>query len=152
MRYRPAWLTALMAVTAFAFVACGSSAERAAMPTPSTGPPAISDNGSRIFLTGRDAHGVQITAQKLPRYPSCAACHNGNGSGGVRFPGVVSADLRHDSLTKKIKPPYTLALLERAIATGLDSSGKPLDPVMPHWKLSKTDLHDVAVYVWTKLK
>ncbi len=48
--------------------------------------------------------------------------------------------------------PYTLALLERAISTGIDNNGQPLNPVMPRWKLSKRDLHDVAYYVLTKLK
>jgi hypothetical protein len=76
-----------------------------------------------------------------------------NGSGGRHFPdGAVSADLRHRALVNEQKHPYTLALLQRAISTGIDNEGKPLDPVMPRWKLSKRDLHDVAQYVFTQLK
>jgi hypothetical protein len=60
--------------------------------------------------------------------------------------------LRYKALVTDQKPPYTLALLERAISTGIDNTGEPLNPVMPHWKLSRRDLHDVAYYVLTKLK
>lgn len=66
--------------------------------------------------------------------------------------GAVSADLRHKALVTDQKHPYTLVLLERAISTGVDNEGKPLDPVMPRWKLSSTDLHDVSYYVLNGLK
>ena len=105
-------------------------------------------NGRAIFLTGRDAAGTRMRAAKPPLLPSCAGCHRADGSGGMKFAdGAVSADLRHAALVTHQKHPYTLALVERAVSTGIDNEGKPLDPVMPHWRLSKTDLHDVAAYV-----
>jgi hypothetical protein len=64
----------------------------------------------------------------------------------------VSADLRYKGLVIEQKHPYTLALLERAISTGVDNEGKPLDRVMPRWRMSKRDLHDVAQFVMLKLK
>ncbi len=107
-------------------------------------------NGRAIFLTGRDLAGRPIGAQRAPMRSSCAACHRADGSGGVHLPGgAVSADLRHAALVTHQKHPYTLALLERAISTGVDNEGKTLHPMMPHWRLSKTDLHDVAAYVQT---
>lgn len=85
--------------------------------------------------------------------PSCAACHHADGSGGVHLPGgAVSADLRYRSLVTGQTPPYTLALLERAISTGVDNTGQRLSPVMPRWQLSDADLRDVATYVLTSLK
>ena len=66
--------------------------------------------------------------------------------------GAVSADLRHKALVTDQKQPYTLALLERAISTGVDNESQTLNPVMPRWKLSQSDLHDVAYYVLTALK
>jgi mono/diheme cytochrome c family protein len=112
-----------------------------------------SSNGRSIFQTGRDSNGTQIVAQHPPPYASCAACHRANGSGGMHLPGgAVSADLRHKALVTDMKPPYTLATVERAVATGVDNQGKPLDAVMPRWKLSARDLHDVAQYVMTQLK
>lgn len=114
--------------------------------------PASLSNGKAIFQTGRDADGVQIVASKPPLYPRCAACHESTGAGGMHFPdGAVSADLRHKALVTDQKHPYTLATLERAISTGIDNDGQKLDPVMPRWKLSARDLHDVANYVFTQL-
>jgi mono/diheme cytochrome c family protein len=110
-------------------------------------------NGRAIFLTGKDVDGVQISAAAPPLRPYCAACHGANGAGGVHFPnGAVSADLRHAALVTQQRHSYTLALLERAVSTGVDNDGKPLDPVMPRWELSARDLHDVASYVFTQLR
>jgi len=111
------------------------------------------ENGRLIFLTGRDRDGRTIVAATPPLRPSCAACHGANGAGGQKFPdGAVSADLRHSALVGKQKPPYTIVSLERAISHGIDNQGKPLDKVMPRWKLSQNDLSDVAHYVYANLK
>jgi mono/diheme cytochrome c family protein len=110
-------------------------------------------NGKAIFTTGRDLQGTRITAAPPALMPDCAACHRADGSGGVHLPGgAVSADLRHKALVTNQKPPYTLALLERAISKGVDNTGHPLNHVMPRWRLSARDLHDVAEYVLTELK
>jgi mono/diheme cytochrome c family protein len=112
--------------------------------------PASLTNGRDIFQTGRDADGVQIVASKPPLYPRCAACHGSSGAGGMHFPdGAVSADLRHKALVTDQKHPYTIVTLQRAISTGVDNDGQKLDPVMPRWRLSPHDLHDVAEYVLT---
>ncbi len=116
-------------------------------------PIAAVPNGQAIFQTGIDRAGARVTAAKPPLRPSCAACHGADGAGGIHLPGgPVSADLRHPALVTQQKTPYTLVLLERAISNGIDNQGKPLNPVMPRWKLSKGDLHDVAQYVLTTLK
>lgn len=130
-------------------ILAGCSPGRVAAPAPASS----LDNGRLIFRTGKDVDGLKITAQEPPLMASCAACHRANGAGGVHLPGgVVSADLRHAALVSHQKPPYTLALLERAISRGVDNTGQPLNAVMPRWKLSKRDLHDVAQYVLTQLK
>ncbi len=108
-----------------------------------------SANGRMIFLTGKDSQGFRINAQQPPLRTSCAACHRADGSGGVSLPGgSVSADLRQKALAA-VKPAYTLGSLERAISTGIDNQGKPLGPVMPRWKMTPRDLHDVAEFVQT---
>ena len=110
-------------------------------------------DGKVIFQTGRDREGVQIVARSTPLYSRCAACHRADGSGGMHLPGgAVSADLRYKALVTDQRHPYNLRLLERAISTGIDNDGQPLDEVMPRWKLSQRDLHDVAQYVLVKLK
>ena len=116
-------------------------------------PPNPITNGHAIYMTGKDLTGIRISAQTKPLHGYCAACHRANGSGGMHLPGgAVSADLRHNALVTTQHPPYTLPLLERAISTGIDNQGKPLDPVMPRWQLSQRDLHDVALFVQTQLK
>lgn len=106
-------------------------------------------NGRMIFLTGKDSQGFRINAQRPPLRTSCAACHRANGSGGVHLPGgAVSADLRQKALAA-VKPAYTLTTLEGAISTGIDNEGKPLNPVMPRWRMTPRDLHDVAEFVQT---
>jgi mono/diheme cytochrome c family protein len=123
------------------------------MPTSASFAAAAVANGQSIFQTGRDSSGRQIAAQPPALYPTCAACHRVDGSGGVRLPGgAVSADLRYKSLVANQTHPYTIALIERAVSTGIDNNGQSLNRVMPRWKLSKRDLHDVAYYVLTKLK
>ncbi len=139
-----------MLALAFSLAACGGS-KPAAAPAPKRAAVAIT-NGRTIFTTGRDAAGVRITAYPKPLRSSCEQCHGATGSGGVHISGAVSADLRHDALTKGQKHPYTIALLERAISTGIDNDGEKLSPVMPRWQMSKADLHDVAAYVYEKLK
>jgi mono/diheme cytochrome c family protein len=125
---------------------------RSTAASPAGGANSMLANGRDIFLTGKDAEGVQITAAKPPLRPYCSACHLANGAGGVKFPdGAVSADLRHKALVIDQKHPYTLALLKRAISTGIDNDGEKLDPAMPRWALSTRDLHDVAWYVLTQL-
>ncbi|MGA7201548.1 MAG: cytochrome c [Candidatus Cybelea sp.] len=148
MRLSPIGLLAVVCL----ITACGHGAARASASS-SAVQTAASDNGRSIFQTGRDGDGKQITASKPPLRPSCSACHGANGAGGVHLPGgAVSADLRHNALVVGQKRPYTPALLERAITTGVDNDGRPLNPVMPRWRLSQRDLHDVASYVLTGLK
>jgi len=132
-----------------AFAGCGGS--HGGVNTNGTAAPDA--NGRSIFQTGKDLGGRQIVAQPPAMYPTCAACHNADGSGGKHLPGgAMSADLRHAALVTNQKTPYTMPLLERAISTGFDNEGKRLSAVMPHWKLSAQDLHDVAAYVLTQLK
>lgn len=150
----------LLTVLAAAGCSSGSSNNAQAPAQPATTPvsqaPASGDiaNGKLIFQTGRDAARMYIVAQQPPLHPTCAACHKPNGAGGLHLPGgAVSADLRYRALVTGQKThPYTLALLERAISTGVDNNGEKLNFIMPRWKLSKADLHDVSEYVLTQLK
>jgi mono/diheme cytochrome c family protein len=144
MDVRLALVFALSAVVAGCAGSSASSSSATSSPHPSVA------NGKAIFLTGRDLRGARITAKRPPLFNACAACHNANGSGGKHLPGgAVSANLRHRALVTQQRHPYTLRLLERAISTGVDNEGKPLDPVMPRWQMSSRDLHDVAEYVLT---
>lgn len=133
-----------------AFSACGNNAEQARLAgaVAKAKTDAVS-NGRMIFLTGKDSQGFRINALHPPLRTSCAACHRVNGAGGVHLPGgAVSADLRQKALAA-VKPVYTITSLERAISTGIDNQGKPLNPLMPRWQMTSRDLHDVAAFVQT---
>ena len=135
-----------------ATIIAASAATAPAKTAQSTNAAAIA-NGRAIFLRGIDASGARIVAKPPAQRPSCAACHMPTGAGGVHFPdGAVSADLRHAALVTRQKPPYTIALLERAVSAGIDNDGDKLDPAMPRWALSQRNLHDVVYYVLTQLK
>lgn len=137
----------------FALLACGGqrpAPSLSAAAAPKADPLA---NGRAIYMSGRDMAGRQMTASPPALRTSCMQCHRASGSGGMHLPGgAVSADLRHDALTKEQKHPYTIALLERAISRGIDNEGQPLDRVMPRWRMPQADLHDVAAYVYARLK
>lgn len=146
-------LCVLLAIVAGPLAACSQRRDGATSVATTTSGSLMGNaslkNGRLIFLTGRDNDGRKIVAAAPPLRPSCAACHGANGAGGQKFPdGAVSADLRHSSLVGKQKPPYTMASIERAISQGMDNQGKPLDKVMPRWRLSPGNLHDVARYVY----
>ncbi|MGH7737872.1 MAG: c-type cytochrome [Candidatus Tyrphobacter sp.] len=148
---------ALLTLAAMPLAACASHAPTTASPSAAAaGTPSVADqlaNGRSIFLRGRDTDGIAIHAQPPALHPSCAACHRENGAGGVHLPGgAVSADLRRSALVAGQRHPYTIALLGRAISTGIDNDGEPLNRVMPRWRLSERDLHDVAFYVLNQLK
>ncbi len=151
---RPAIFLAILLASGCASGArSSSSASTAPSVAPTTAAQGAIANGRSIFQTGRDLAGVQITARRPPLMKSCAACHGANGAGGMHLPGgAVSADLRHKALVTSQTQPYTLALLQRAISTGIDDDGQALNPVMPRWNLSPRDLHDVSLYVFTQLK
>jgi len=142
----------LLLIAALALAACAS--QKPAAPSPAA-PPRVDPlaNGRAIFMTGRDLQGNRIIASPRPYKTSCVQCHRADGSGGMHLPdGAVSADLRHHALVNEQRHPYTIALLERAISTGMDNEGERLNPIMPRWRMSKTDLRDVATYVSEKLK
>ncbi|HEV3153441.1 MAG TPA: cytochrome c [Candidatus Baltobacteraceae bacterium] len=149
-----------IAIAAFLLAACGgqsASHSNSSTANSSTAPSGAAPtsysslaNGREIFQTGKDWAGHPLVAATHPLRSSCAACHGTNGAGGQHIADhAVSADLRHTALVTDQKPPYNLQLLERAISTGVDNTGQPLNRVMPHWKMSSGDLHDVAAYVLT---
>lgn len=129
-------------------------------------------NGRMIYYTGVDRDGVRIqSADRSRYYQSCGVCHGTRGLGRVVLQdGAVSAKLgpnaeMRDSMrtmaTATSMPgmtmtvtatPWTLDLFERAISKGLDQDGNALSPVMPRWDLSARDLHDIALYISTRLK
>lgn len=67
------------------------------------------------------------------------------------------SDIRYARLTEEHSqkhwdaghPPYTDALIKRALIEGVDPSGRPLDWTMPQWQLSDEDFQDLLAYLKT---
>lgn len=118
--------------------------------------------GKHIYEQGRSLSGIPIQASlgqeglqvSATAFP-CLNCHGHDGRGRPEG-GVAPSDITWPALTKpygvthtsgRQHPPYTERLLKRAITMGIDSAGNPLHTVMPRYRLSRSDLADLLVYL-----
>ena len=121
------------------------------------------EHGRQIYQSGISPAGNKIEAvlsdgeTKLPAsFFPCAKCHGENGRGGAEG-GVTAAEITWHALTKpyqvvradgRSRPPYRReSLLVRAITKGLDAGGKPLNPVMPRYRMSIEDAQSLVAYL-----
>lgn len=127
------------------------------------GKQSFTSNGERIYYTGVSARTGPIPAQGGPmwvgmRGGGCVACHGVRGLGGVpvMMGSAIPTDIRYEILTKeehregdgtRKHPPYTDALIRRAVTQGLDPAGNPLDWTMPRWRMGEEDLADLLTYL-----
>ena len=112
--------------------------------------------GERIFLTGvgSDGQAISHTASRVARSSlmmgggGCASCHGADGRGGtlrtMSGAAIQAPDVTYDAL---VKSGFTEATIRRAILSGLDESGKPLDAAMPRWQMSPADLDATIAYL-----
>ncbi len=127
--------------------------------------------GRRIYREAIDGAGLPIKARGPAGVvlegsdAACMTCHRRSGYGtsegkySVR-PITAKALFQEQTLAEhaprikaqlgmRQRPAYTLDLLARAIRGGTDSSGKPLESVMPRFALSDTDIRALAAYLAT---
>jgi hypothetical protein len=104
-------------------------------------------------------------AQRTGKDAACAACHrrSGYGSSEGRFvirpiigPALTqqqTVPVRSPRVKARLgssqRPPYTEALLARAIRHGIDAAGKPLDPTMPRYVLSDAEMKSLAGHLFS---
>ena len=127
--------------------------------------------GQRIYREGIGAAGQPLKALGAVQTAlsgkdaACAACHrrSGYGSSEGRFvirpiigPALAqeqTVPLHSPRIKARIgvsqRPPYTDALLARAVRTGLDASGKALDAVMPRYVLNDEEMKALAAYLFS---
>jgi len=127
--------------------------------------------GQRLYREGIRPSGEPLTSvgsartQRAGKDAACAACHRRSGYGTsegqlVIRPIIGPALLQEQTVpvrSPRVKarlgtsqrPAYTEALLARAIRTGLDASGKPLDPAMPRYVLSDAEMKSLAAYLFS---
>jgi cytochrome c oxidase subunit 2 len=114
-------------------------------------------NGERIYYTATSNSGKPIissigTTMAMHGMMSCAACHGADGKGGrgrTMMWTFDAPDIRYSTLTavRGNETPYTDELIKRAITQGVDADGKRLEPPMPVWRMSDSDLSDVLEYL-----
>lgn len=118
--------------------------------------------GRQIYRTGESPSGQPIVALVGPEdldVPAtslpCMSCHGADGRGKAEG-GIRPSNLQWHALTKpypapgpdgRAHPPYTPALLRRAITMGTDPAKQRLNPVMPRYRLTMQDAEDLVAYV-----
>jgi hypothetical protein len=127
--------------------------------------------GQRIYREGVGVSGEPLKATGAAQTVlsgnsvACAACHRrsgyGTSEGQFDIRPITAGALFEESsqvlrsprikaqLGTRQRPPYTEALLARAIRSGLDSGGQPLEAVMPRYALGDEDMKAIAAYLTT---
>ena len=107
-------------------------------------PLVIQSNGESIFKTGIDADG-DVIQNSMMSGMGCSMCHGMDGHGsqmmGHNIPCNTFECLSADG--------YTEDLIKRAIIQGIAEDGRQLDPMMPRWQMSDSDLKDLINYLKT---
>jgi ABC-type branched-subunit amino acid transport system substrate-binding protein len=112
--------------------------------------------GKALFRAGTGAAGpvgaavgagqVEVPAASLP----CASCHGRDGrgrpEGAVAPPDITAPVLRAPAATRR---GYDDAAIVAAVTLGRDVEGRPLDPVMPRYRLSLADAGHLTSYLKT---
>ncbi|MDT8438818.1 MAG: hypothetical protein RQ729_07425 [Wenzhouxiangellaceae bacterium] len=65
------------------------------------------------------------------------------------FMQAQTAEFRHQVRRIRDREPYTAETLHRAVAEGIDPDGRVLDPLMPRYRISETDLANLQAYLET---
>jgi hypothetical protein len=116
----------------------------------SSGAPLIGTREGGLGISGADA--------------ACVNCHRrsglGSAEGSFTIPPVTGQYLFHSRAGRPGEPalpyaesahgnrdPYTEATLPRAIRDGVDSEGRPLNVLMPHFKLGATEMAALIGYL-----
>jgi hypothetical protein len=83
---------------------------------------------------------------------ACQTCHQRSGMGTVEgkswtppIAGRILFAARGSGV--RLRPPYDDETLARALRTGLDAAGRPFDPLMPRYDLSRSELADLTGYL-----
>jgi hypothetical protein len=137
---------------------------------PEAGNDRLIQTGKDIFLRGILGSGQPLVSTRIDGMrvsgtdAACANCHQRSGlgdeEGSSYVPPITGRYLFHPRNAGKqyqglpfvagIRPnrdPYTEATLARAIRDGIDSDGKPLNYLMPHYALGDADMAALGAYL-----
>ncbi|MCU7829500.1 MAG: cytochrome c [Candidatus Thiodiazotropha sp. (ex Myrtea sp. 'scaly one' KF741663)] len=121
--------------------------------------------GERIYKEGLSANNkfipttilgdIKVTGEQV----ICASCHRKSGMGtteGQQVVPAVAGNVLFKPLqlpTSKppapplLRPAYTRESLKTALITGIDANGNVLDPFMPRYEISDSELDSLIVYL-----
>ena len=128
------------------------------------------DVGEAIYLHGRLGSGQPLLATRAGGMriqgadAACVNCHQHSGlgarEGNKSIPPITDRYLTHPRASRyqdldlpyvdgirADRDPYTDATIARAIRQGLNSEGKPLDYLMPHFALGDADMAALIAYL-----
>ena len=128
--------------------------------------------GEALYLDGVLQSGGTLEASRdsggttSGRAAACVNCHRHSGLGMTegsvpippiagsylfqpRIPDRTQAALTYVSNARANRDPYTDALLARVIRQGLDSEGRPLNVLMPHYRIGDADMANLIAYLKT---
>lgn len=112
--------------------------------------------GKRLYREGRAISGAAVTAMVQGDVPlsgtqvTCQSCHGRSGMGTIesgRIPPALTGPLLFAPDVQRQRPAYSEATLARAVRAGVDSAGRPLDPLMPRFQLGDRDIAALAAYL-----
>jgi hypothetical protein len=128
------------------------------------------ETGEAIYLRGVLSSGEQLVAHREDAAPvrgadaACVNCHRHSGLGGAEgrsaIPPITSRYLSHPRAKtlqdldlpyvegiRANREPYNEATIARALREGLNSEGKPLNYLMPHYQLGDADMAALIEYL-----
>lgn len=139
------------ALAGFLLLALGAAAAAAAPEVPG-----LVAAGQRLYGEGRDLSGEPLRATVQGDVPvlgtqvTCRSCHGRSGMGtieGGRIPAPLAGRLLFAPNEQRRRPAYTADTLARALRDGVDAAGRPLDPLMPRYRLGERDLDALVAYL-----
>lgn len=143
----------------------------AAEPAAEGGAEALRAQGQRMYREGLRPSGTLLRASGAAQTvvsgkdAACMACHRRSGLGAsegrIAIRPITGPALLQESsvpvrsprirsrLGTSVRPPYSTELLARALMTGIDTAGKPLDRAMPRYDLSDAEVKAMAAYLFS---
>jgi len=119
--------------------------------------------GRQIYHEGTSPSGEPITAHLAGQsvdVPAailpCVNCHGADGRGKPEQASATPTEITWPALSRpdgvrhasgREHPPYSEALLVRAIATGVDPAGNRLLVAMPRFRMTDRDMADLVAYL-----
>ena len=112
--------------------------------------------GRRLYREGLGVSGDPVRALVQGDVPvsgtqvTCESCHGRSGIGAIEggqvAPGVATPVLLAPDKQRR-RPAYTEGTLARALREGVDSAGRPIDPLMPRFQLGDGDVVALDAYL-----